>query len=133
MAHITLHVGGFLTACSAKLTLQSEVHDQASNGGGRYIMPFIDLTVHSLPSRSLPSSSGFTNFSHSWVPRGSNPRTYSAPTIASNQLRVLLLIVVTNNEPPGFSRCEHFVRKISGLSTCSITSIASNQLRVLAI
>ena len=127
-------------------------------------------------------------FYTSWVPRGSKPNTYSAPTIASNQLLVLLfqkssrsvfnfhqllvtsaplckrcfetfsnclqcclavskilyhlLIVVKNIEPPGFSNCEHFlksatdgkkniqksepyVRKISGLSTCSITSLAT--------
>ena len=95
----------------------------------------------------------------SWVPRGNKPNTYSAPTIASNQLLVLLfqkssqsvfdfhqllvtsapvykrcwenfsnclqcclavskilynlLIVVKNIEPPGFSNCEHFLKKCS--------------------
>ena len=98
-------------------------------------------------------------FYTSWVPRGSKPNTYSAPTIASNQLLVLLfqkssqsvfdfhqllvtsapvykrcwenfsnclqcclavskilynlLIVVKNIEPPGFSNCEHFLKKCS--------------------
>ena len=76
--------GGFFTAWSAKLTLQSEVQDQESRGGGRNIIPLTDLlkklrrippielvnqnspylTVHSLPSSNLPNSSGFTNFSH---------------------------------------------------------------------
>ena len=35
--------GFFLTAWRAKLTLQSDVHDQESMGGGRYIMPLTDL------------------------------------------------------------------------------------------
>ena len=42
--HITFYTSeGFFTAWSAKLTLQSEVQDQESRGGGRYIMPFTDL------------------------------------------------------------------------------------------
>ena len=42
--HIIFYTsGGFLTAWSAKLTLQSEVQDQESRGGGRNIIPFTDL------------------------------------------------------------------------------------------
>src|SRR5262249_55508893 len=53
------------------------------------------------------SSAGRINFAYSCVPRGSKPRTYSAPTIASAKLFKLRLMVEKNAVPPGRSAAAH--------------------------
>src|SRR6266849_3789123 len=47
------------------------------------------------------SSPGVTNFSHRWVPRGSQRSTYSAPTMASAKLLSVRLRVAAIMSPPG--------------------------------
>jgi len=43
------------------------------------------------------------NLRHSWVPRGSQRMTYSAPTISMAKLFGLRLMVEVTISPPGFS------------------------------
>ena len=75
--------------------------------------------------RPFTTSDGFKNFFQSCVPRGSQPRTYSAPAMASAQALAVRLSVDRNNRPPGFTMRPHDLRKRSTSATCSTISSAS--------
>src|SRR2546421_627643 len=78
-------------------------------------------------ARRSPStnSEGRTKRCQSWVPRGNQPRMYSAPTIANAKDRPVRLRVAPMKAPRGFKTAPSAAKNASRSATCSTISSAS--------
>jgi len=75
-------------------------------------MPRRSICCKPAREAAAASSAGRTKRCHWCVPRGSTPRTYSAPTIAKTKLFQVRSIVDASSNPPGATCCATVPRRL---------------------
>ena len=97
---------------------------------GLNAIPERAVSARPAAARASLNSSGVTNRAQSWVPRGSQRKTYSAPTMASAKDLSVRLMVETIISPPGASSRAQVSTNARGSGTCSITSRQSTRSKL---